>query len=520
MSASRRRSASGRRGAGPWRGVMAAAGALVLSVVVMTSVVVAALSRGLRADTITPGVHVAGIDVSGLTAPQAQEALRPQQAQVGAQPVELTCGTGQWTVSRSDLGVALDLDATVRAALEIGHTGSPLTAWRERRMAAQRGVDLPFSVGVDEGVLRTSLQRLADKVVAAPKPAKVVFDRATHGIHIEKDTRGRVLDLEATRQALTAAVGDLGRASVEIVVKESAASPTYEDLRHIDCVLGSYNTKYVQGETNRAGNIALAASKIDGVFLAPGERFSYNETVGERTEAAGFKKAHVYEEGEVRDGIGGGICQVSTTLYNAALIAGLKISERRPHMMPVAYVPTGRDATVDYNTRIDLAFVNSTPHTIVLRTFAGGGSLTCLFLGAKGDKPEKVEIVRSGESVTEFETQKVPDSTVAAGETVVKTKGRRGFRVTVHRVIKMPGQPEKKELLSVDSYAKRNEVVLVGPELPKEPGEGASEGSAPPRPSTGNGAKPPGTAKPGGADRPSGGRLPDGPVGVPEEGSA
>lgn len=508
MSASRHRAASRRGGAGPWRGVVAAAGALVLALVVMTSVVITSLSRGLRSDAIAQGVRVAGVDVSGMTTERAKQALQPEVTRVGDQPVELTCGaTGRWSVNRSELGVALDLDATVRHALEIGHTGSPLAAWRARRQAAASGLELPLEVHVDEAVLRGCLQRLASKVISEPKPAKVVFNRATHGIHVEKDSPGRVLDLEATSTALAAAIGDLGRASVEIVVKESSAKPAYDDLKHINCVVGTYNTKYIQGEANRASNIQLAASKLDGKFLGPGDRLSYNETVGERTVAAGFRKAHVYEEGEVREGIGGGICQVSTTLYNAALVSGLRVVKRRPHMMPVAYVPTGRDATVDWNTGIDLEIENSTPHMIQLRTFAGEGSLTCLFLGAKEDKPEKIEIVRSGVQTLEFETRKIPDSSLDPGDMVVETKGRRGFRVTVHRIIKMPGQAERKELLSGDSYPKRDEVVKMGPELPDAP---PSDSKSPP-------AKP-SEAKPS-ADKPAPDK-PDPASPVPEEGSA
>jgi hypothetical protein len=132
-------------------------------------------------------------------------------------------------------------------------------------------------------------------------------------------------------------------------------------------------------------------------------------------------------------------------------------------MMPVAYLDTGRDATVDWGSGIDLVIKNNTPHRIQLRTFAGDGQVSCLFLGAAEDKPEKVEIVRSGVSVTEFEVVEVLDPEMEPGAEEVEQEGRRGFTATVHRIIKRPGQPEQREWLSSDRYAMRNEIVKIGP---------------------------------------------------------
>lgn len=471
MSRSRRRAASARGGAGSWRGVALAGGALLLSLLIVGVGVASALQRGLRSDRISQGVRVSGVSVGGMTAPQALEALRPAAGDVGKQPVELSCGEDHWTVSRSELGVSLDMEATVGEALDVGHRGNAIQAWRDRRKAAASGVDLDFTVKVDRERLNSALLRLASKVLVAAKPASVIFNRETHGIHIDKGKIGRALDAAATAESIERELGSLRTAEVEIVVTERRVSPTYDDLKHINAVVGTFNTKYAEGESNRSSNIRLAASKLNGKFLEPGARLSYNQTVGQRTEAAGFKKAHVYEEGEVRDGIGGGICQVSTTLYNAALIAGLKIIQRRPHMMPVAYVPTGRDATVDWNSGIDLVVENCLAHSVQLLTFSGGGSLTVLFVGAASDKPEKVEIVRSAVATDSFATTKIPDSSLPAGEIAVDTPGRSGHSVTVHRVIKRAGGAEKKELLSHDVYAKRNEVVRIGPDAPEEPAE-------------------------------------------------
>ncbi len=460
--------AARRRSGGPrWRGAVIGALCVCTALAVLVLTGVGLLARGLRSDRIAEGVTAAGVSLGGLTVPEAVEALEQAAATIQSETVTLEYGEDEWTATRAELGVRVDAQATAAAALEVGHTGSPLGAWRERREAKARGVEVALRTDVDEELLHETLAKLAGAIERKPEPAEVSFDRATHAISVSKDVVGRELDVDATREALTSAMDDLSRSVIPIQLRESRTDPTYEDLRHINCVLGSFTTKYSMGEASRASNIALAASMLDRVFMRPGEQISYNTVVGERTAERGYKMAHVYAEGEVRDGLGGGICQVSTTLYNAALLSGLSIVRRSPHMMPVAYVDTGRDATVDYATGIDLILRNDLPHTVQLLTFAGDGTLTCLFLGSSEDKPEKVAIERTGVSVTEFETVEQLDEDAEPGSRVEKQQGRRRFTATVWRVIKRPGQEEKRECLSSDVYAGRNQIVIVGPEAPE-----------------------------------------------------
>lgn len=156
-------------------------------------------------------------------------------------------------------------------------------------------------------------------------------------------------------------------------------------------LLGEFSTHYPASNTNRTTNLKLAAAKIDGTVLLPGETFSYNKVVGERTIAAGYKEAAIYQNGQVVDGLGGGVCQISTTLFNAALFANLKIVELHNHQFVPSYVGAGRDATVAYGSK-DFQFSNSRKYAIKLECSVSGGIATFKIYGVKEDTEYDVKV--------------------------------------------------------------------------------------------------------------------------------
>ena len=225
--------------------------------------------------------------------------------------------------------------------------------------------------------------------------------------------------------------------------------------------LGSFSTHFALG--TRGSNIALAASHINGTLLAPGQIFSYNKVVGPRIESAGFQDAPVIVKGELVPGIGGGICQVSSTLYNAVLLSDLKIVHRAHHAFPVHYLPAGRDATV-VDGAIDFQFQNSTPAPIYIAASSGGGHLSFRILGKK--TPGKTVAIELADHEVEPTPppKTVSDPTLYAGTRRFKDRGHRGQRVTVYRVVKQNGQVLKRELISRDHYRPFAPIVLTGRE--------------------------------------------------------
>ena len=230
--------------------------------------------------------------------------------------------------------------------------------------------------------------------------------------------------------------------------------------------LGSYKTNYNSGDVSRSSNIALAASLVNNTVLMPGEEFSYNGTVGERTAANGFKMAHVYMNNEVADGLGGGICQVSSTLYCSVLYANLEVTERTCHQLPVSYVPLGQDATVDYGN-IDFKFKNNTDYPVKIVTSAGGGVAQAAILGYR-DIDEKVELypVRTGTVAATVKEE--PDDTLPLGEKKIEKQGSDGCTVDLYKTVTKNGVTGERTLVSRSTYSGGKTIVKVGTKKPDE----------------------------------------------------
>ena len=230
-------------------------------------------------------------------------------------------------------------------------------------------------------------------------------------------------------------------------------------------LLATYSTTYNTGNVNRSTNIKLASAKIDGIVVMPGETFSYNATVGQRTAAAGFKSAPVYAGGQVTTGIGGGICQVSSTLYNSVLLSNLEIVERYNHGFNPGYVPAGRDATVSWGGP-DFKFKNNRNYPIKIYCKNSGGRLTVTIYGLKEQNEYEVEIQSYITSYIQYKTITKQDSSLAKGQTKVIESGSNGCRAVAYRVLKQNGEIVSKTLLSQDTYNPHNRIVAVGTKVP------------------------------------------------------
>ena len=222
--------------------------------------------------------------------------------------------------------------------------------------------------------------------------------------------------------------------------------------------LASYSTKYNPGEVDRTHNMYLASSKVNGTVLQPGEIFSYNGVVGERTVAKGYRNAKVFENGQVVDGLAGGICQVSTTIYNAALYADMKITERKNHSFPVAYAPMGQDATVAMGS-IDFKFKNNSQYPIKIVSSVSGGLCTVTILGT--DKNHyKVEIQNSVTATRPRPVEYENDPSLEKGVEKVKQTGSDGYTIASRRIVTQNGQVIRNEAIHSSYYIPLKKIIL------------------------------------------------------------
>ena len=225
--------------------------------------------------------------------------------------------------------------------------------------------------------------------------------------------------------------------------------------------LATYSTRYDPTNKNRSNNIAISTEKIDGTIIMPGETFSYNQTVGERTIAEGYKEAGAYAGGRVVQDVGGGICQTSSTLYNAALLANLEIVDRSNHQFLTSYVDAGRDATVAWGS-IDFQFKNTRTYPIKIEATAKNGVCTMSIYGIKEETEYEVVIQSEVLSYIPFTTKYEDDETLDEGEEVVEQSGYRGCTSEAYRILKQNGEVVSKTLLSKDTYDPMTRIIKRG----------------------------------------------------------
>lgn len=241
------------------------------------------------------------------------------------------------------------------------------------------------------------------------------------------------------------------------------ASKTINDigLEAFPYLISEFTTKYDASNINRSQNLAIAASKINGTVLMPGEEFSFNQVVGKRTIEEGYKAAKIFENGQVVDGLAGGICQISSTLYNAVIEANLEVIERRNHSFTTSYIKAGKDATVVYGV-IDFKFKNTRTYPIKISSSVNSGIVDFKINGIKEEVEYNISLNPVTTGTIPYTTQYIPDATLAPGQQVVVQGGGNGLKVTTYKDIKLDGKLISREVISNDTYKPMNAIIRVG----------------------------------------------------------
>jgi vancomycin resistance protein YoaR len=291
---------------------------------------------------------------------------------------------------------------------------------------------------------------------------------AIHGsmISVLPAAAGLTLDVPRSVAAVLAAAERPANrvATLAFSVQQPARSTAAASAMGITGVVGSYETEY-GGDPNRIHNVQLVARLVDDKLIAPGATFSFNGTTGERSVEKGFLEAPVIVNGELQTGVGGGVCQVSTTVFNAAYEAGLRITARTNHSLYISHYPLGRDATVNYPDT-DLKFVNDTPHWLLLRTWVGPSSLTVVLYGSPQHR--RIETTTAPLVVTSpAPVTKTVDATLKPGQVVVDDPGTPAQSTSVERKVYARNGKLLSDETWYSSYRSTPAIVRVGPKKQK-----------------------------------------------------
>ena len=331
---------------------------------------------------------------------------------------------------------------------------------------------------------RGYFRRLGRGIGRPPRNA-TFFVSSTGQVRVVPSRPGRVIDVPATERSILDAAVSVDHRTAKVLVTTQAARRTTAQVRAMGITtrIGRYETIY-GGDPNRIHNVQLVARLIDGKLIAPGATFSFNHATGARTADKGFLEAPVIINGELTTGLGGGVCQVSTTVFNAAYEAGLKITDRTNHALYISHYPQGRDATVNYPD-VDLRFVNDTPHWLLLRTFVGSSSLVVDLFGA----PIHRRVVTDTRPLVDAgkpPVKRTPDPTLFRGVTEIDDYGEPARSTSVRRLVYANGKVLYDNTW-YSTYRSQPELVRYGTRE-KKPKKGPSGPTGPTGPS---GVEPP-----------------------------
>ncbi|MEJ7730266.1 MAG: VanW family protein [Polyangiaceae bacterium] len=363
----------------------------------------------------------------------------------------------------AELGAEADPELLARQ-LERVARGPTVWARLDEALEARRGrVQLAPRVGLPVDDVAARLERLKDEQDTPARDARL--DLATRTASGERP--GRYLDVYDALAALDAALARAGDGQADLVIavpeRQTAPAASAAVVAAIDTseVLARYQTRFgFQGaQSNRAKNIARAASQMEGVVIMPGEVVSFNANVGPRSEDNGFFTAPEIYKGEMREGIGGGTCQVSGTLHAAAYFAGLEVVERSHHSRPSGYLRMGLDATVVYPI-VDFKLKNPFDFPVVVHSTIALGALTFELLGRA--RPASVDMELDTVGIADFKRKVEEAAWLPSGKVVKKQKGIRGYSIRRTRRIQYGGGQERVEV-TTDVYPPTLEIYLVPP---------------------------------------------------------
>ncbi|NPV81254.1 MAG: hypothetical protein HPY52_13445 [Firmicutes bacterium] len=413
--------------------------------------------------SLPPGARILGCELGGLSADDARERLLKLAAIIESEPVVLRYGGQEWRFDPKAAGIDFDVEATLKEVLSVRRQ----KRWYHSIWPHSEDSDSPIKItpiitGNTEAIHRY-LSAIAQGINRRARNSYIFIDNEDH-VHVIGAEPGRYVDHDRAKSMLVNAIRSVQGRSFELPIIPIEPEISTQEVQSlgIEVLLSSYITHLNDLASERSHNVQLALRAIDGTVLAPGEEFSFNALVGPRSRDAGYKEAPVVLGVELVPDLGGGVCQVSSTLYNAALLAGLEISARSHHSIVPAYVPPGRDATVAYDY-LDLRFRNNLSHHIMVVTRLEGAKVIVKIFGHRKDKKQtRIETV--------IETEIPPDviekndDSLPEGSRVVEDQGGNGYVVSVWRITE-EGNEVKREFISRDRYKPRPMIIRVNKPL-------------------------------------------------------
>lgn len=420
------------------------------------------MKESLDINTIYNNIYINNVDVGGLTKEEAISKLNSElENTFNSKKVTLTNNEDSFDFTYSQFGAKYDLNSAVEQAYNYGRTDGTI---KERYTIVKNleteGKYLTADYSYDKELTKNAIALLEDKVYTEPKNAYA--KREDGKFIITPGTNGYKLNLDSTSEEVYKVLDKNEEGNISIIREEVEPKYTEKDFEKMNSLIGTSSTSY-SGSGGRITNMKVAASRINGTTLYPGEVFSTNECFGPSTEANGYKPAPSIINGKLVDDYGGGVCQVSSTLYNALLKAELSIVERQNHSLKVGYLDYGYDATLagDY---IDLKFKNSTPYPIYLESYLTGNKVIANIYGYEEHSPNRKVTFQNAliETIAPPAEHITYDKNLQKGTRKVTTTALNGYRYKLYKLVYEGDKLIEKVEVNTSYYKPRRAEVTVG----------------------------------------------------------
>ncbi|MFL0245435.1 VanW family protein [Candidatus Clostridium stratigraminis] len=409
-----------------------------------------------------PGIKIEGIDVGGKSKEESINIIRAKLSEsVLSKKSILQTSNKTFEIENSKIIDKFNIEEAVTEALEFPKSMDPL----KKHYLIKNGVQKEYTIDAtyNKNEINNLMKTIEKEVNKDPINASIIIDPTDTKITYYEGKEGIKVKAAELENSIKDSLLDKTNegSSIKIPTAEVMPTITSDNLTNINSVISSFITYYAESSYQRSNNIKLAASLINGKILMPGETFSFNDTVGERTKERGFLEAPVIVDNKVESGFGGGICQVSSTLYNAVLLAGMNATERTHHTLPSTYVKLGMDATVDWNN-IDFKFKNTLEYPLLIDMSAKNGVLKVSLFSNSEVSKKKYLLKNDIYETINSRTTLVSDSNLAIGSNKVLQNSYTGFKVKVIRSTYDNGKLVFSEVISNDYYSPVNGVIKVG----------------------------------------------------------
>ena len=409
-----------------------------------------------------PGVALEGVDLGGKNKTEVQEILKFWRQRDKDKSIAVYYGERVFNLTAQSIDFTIDAEDSFNKLWSFGRSGN----WWERikniKTAVLEGYPIPVRIRYNENKLDELVNQWKEAIEKPPRNA--AFSILTGGLVPQE--QGRKVETQVLRQLILETLRRSDGVNVAMPVTPLYPQITVTDIKQlgINQLLSTYTTQFDAGDKNRTANIKRSAENMNGYIIYPEDTFSFNEVVGPRDKEHGFKEAMEIVDNQFVPGIGGGVCQVSSTLYNAVLLANLAIVERYNHSKPLGYVSLGRDATVAFGT-LDFKFANNSSSPLMIIAEVERDKLRIGIFG-QHRLSEAVEIIIADQQVIPPAVIKQQDQDLLLGENKIDRQGKPGYEVTTVRSVRLQGKEIKRETLSKDRYLPEDTIVKVGAKMP------------------------------------------------------